>query len=156
MVAFHGFERRYKVQKLNHVDALELLSHKVFKQGIVDPIYAELLNRVVTYAYGLPLALEVIGSSLYGKSVDQWRHALDRFERIPPNNIQNILRVSFDTLDTEEMNVFLDIACCFKGYEFTDIKDTLHARYGQDMKYNIKVLIDKSVINISLDGKQVR
>nr|WIL60027.1 nodulation protein [Melilotus officinalis] len=153
LLAFHGFERRYEVQELNHIDALELLSHKVFKQGIVDPVYTELLNRVVTYASGLPLALEVIGSDLFGKSVDQWRHALDGFERIPPNNIQNVLRVSFDALDQEEKNVFLDITCCFKGYELTDVEDILRACYGHIIKYHIEVLIDRSLINISLDGK---
>jgi hypothetical protein len=130
-----------------------LLSHRVFKQGIVDPNYKELLDRVVTYASGLPLALDVIGSSLFGKSVDQWKNALDRFERIPPNDIQNILRVSFDALDQEEKNIFLDITCCFKGYELADVEDILRARYGHDLKYLIEVLIDKSLINISLDGK---
>ncbi|KAI5445021.1 disease resistance protein Roq1 isoform X1 [Lathyrus oleraceus] len=153
LLAFHGFERRYEVQELNHVDALELLSHRVFKQGIVDPNYTELLSRVVTYASGIPLALEVIGSNLSGKSVDQWKHTLDRFERNPPNNIQNILQISFDDLDQEEKNVFLDITCCFKGYELTDVVDILRARYGQDMKNHIEVLIDKSLIHISLDGK---
>jgi hypothetical protein len=153
LLVFHGVERRYELQELNSIDALELLSHKVFKQGIVDPNYKELLDRVVTYASGLPLALDVIGSSLFGKSVDQWKNALDRFERIPPNDIQNILRVSFDALDQEEKNIFLDITCCFKGYELADVEDILRARYGHDLKYHIEVLIDKSLINISLDGK---
>jgi hypothetical protein len=99
------------------------------------------------------LALDVIGSSLFGKSVDQWKNALDRFERIPPNEIQNILRVSFNALDQEEKNIFLDITCCFKGYELADVEDILRARYGHDLKYHIEVLIDKSLINISLDGK---
>jgi hypothetical protein len=153
LLVFHGVERRYELQELNSIDALELLSQKVFKQGIVDPNYKELLDRVVTYASGLPLALDVIGSSLFGKSVDQWKNALDRFERIPPNDIQNILRVSFDALDQEEKNIFLDITCCFKGYELADVEDILRARYGHDLKYHIEVLIDKSLINISLDGK---
>nr|WIL60029.1 nodulation protein [Melilotus officinalis] len=153
LLAFHRVEITYEIQELNRVDALELLSHKVFKQGIVDPNYTELLNRVVNYASGLPLALEVIGSSLFGKSVDQWKHALDRFERIPPNDIQSTLRVSFDALDQEEKNIFLDITCCFKGYELADVEDILRARYGHDLKYHIGVLIDKCLLNISSDGK---
>jgi hypothetical protein len=152
LLAFHEVERRYEVQELNDIDALDLLSHKVFKQGIVDPNYTELLNRAVTYASGLPLALEVIGSSLFGKSVEQWKHALDQFERIPPKDIQKLLRVSFDALDQEEKNIFLDITCCFKGYALADVEDILCARYGHDLKYHIQVLIDKSLINI-LDGK---
>ncbi|CAI8593654.1 unnamed protein product [Vicia faba] len=153
LLAFHGFDIIYEVQELNHVDALELLSHRVFKQGTVDPNYTELLSRVVTYASGIPLALEVIGSNLFGKSVDQWQHTLNRLERNPPNNIQNILRIIFNDLDQEEKNVFLDITCCFKGYELTDVEDILHARYGEDVKYHIGALIDKFLIHISLDGK---
>jgi hypothetical protein len=153
LLAFYGVERRYELQELNRVDSLELLSHRVFKQGIVDPNYKELLDRVVTYASGLPLALDVIGSSLSGKSVDQWKNALDRFERIPPSGIHSALKLSFDALDQEEKNIFLDITSCFKGYELADVEDILRARYGYDMKHHIEVLINKSLINISLDGE---
>jgi len=79
--------------------------------------------------------------------------ASTRYERIPQRDIQNILKVSFDALDQEEKNVFLDITCCFKGYALADVEDILRARYGHDLKYHIEVLIDKSLINISLDGK---
>jgi hypothetical protein len=153
LLTYHGVERRYELQELNRVDSLELLIHKVFKQGIVDPNYKELLDRAVTYASGIPLTLNVIGSSLSGKTVDQWKSALDRFDRIPPYDIQNILRVSFDELNQEEKNIFLDITSCFKGYELADVEDILRARYGYDMKHHIEVLINKSLINISLDGE---
>ncbi|KAL2999241.1 hypothetical protein AAZX31_09G149100 [Glycine max] len=76
-----------------------------FKKNQVDPSYKEVSNHIVSYASGLPLALEVIGSNL-----------------IPNNQILKIFKVKFDTLEEEEKSVFLDIACCLKGYKWTEIE----------------------------------
>jgi len=67
------------------------------------------LDAVVTYASGLPLALEVIGSNLFGKSLQAWKSSSKQYKRILYNQIVEILKVSFDAL-VEEKNIFLDIA----------------------------------------------
>ena len=68
LLACHGIERTYEVEGLNKADALKLLSWKAFKTiNVSPPGYMDVLNRAVTYACGLPLALEVIGSNLFGK-----------------------------------------------------------------------------------------
>ena len=48
--------------------------------------------------------------------------------------------------------VFLDIACCFKKYDLAEVQDILHVHHGHCMKHHIGVLVEKSLINISLDG----
>ena len=58
----------------------------------------EISNRVVLYAEGLPLALKVIGSNLFSKSVDEWKFALEKYEKIPNKEVQNVLRATYDNL----------------------------------------------------------
>nr|BBI93436.1 TIR-NBS-LRR family protein [Glycine soja] len=146
LLASHGVKRTYEVELLNENNALQLLTWKSFKTEKVDPSYKEVLNDVVIYASGLPLALEVIGSNLFGKSIEEWKSAIKQYKRIPGIQILEILKVSFDALEEEQKNVFLDIACCFNRYDLTEVEDILRAHYGDCMKYHIGVLVEKSLI----------
>jgi len=151
-LASHQVKRAYKVKTLNRKDALQLLTWKAFKTEQVDPSYVEVLNRVATYASGLPLALEVIGSNLFEKSVEQWKSAINQYKRIPNSQILEKLKVSFKALEEEEKSVILDIACCFKGYKLTEVEIMLHALYDDSMKHHIEVLVERSLIKINQDG----
>ncbi|RZB60823.1 TMV resistance protein N [Glycine soja] len=146
LLASHGVKRTYEVKLLNENNALQLLTWKSFKTEKVDPSYKEVLNDVVIYASGLPLALEVIGSNLFGKSIEEWKSAIKQYKRIPSIQILEILKVSFDALEEEQKNVFLDIACCFNRYALTEVIDILRTHYGDCMKYHIGVLVEKSLI----------
>ncbi|RZB62055.1 TMV resistance protein N [Glycine soja] len=149
LLKYHEVERTYEVKVLNHNAALQLLTWNAFKREKIDPIYDDVLNRVVTYASGLPLALEVIGSDLFGKTVAEWESAVEHYKRIPSDEILKILKVSFDALGEEQKNVFLDIACCFKGYKWTEVDDILRAFYGNCKKHHIGVLVEKSLIKLN-------
>ncbi|KAL2578185.1 hypothetical protein AAZV13_16G183300 [Glycine max] len=146
LLKYHEVERTYEVNVLNHDDAFQLLTWNAFKREKIDPSYKDVLNRVVTYASGLPLALEVIGSNLYGKTVAEWESALETYKRIPSNEILKILEVSFDALEEEQKNVFLDIACCFKGYKWTEVYDIFRALYSNCKMHHIGVLVEKSLL----------
>ena len=70
---------------------------------------ASLANRVgahvknagpqVHYVNGLPLGLKVLGCFLYGKIVRQWESELHKLEREPNQEIQCVLKRSYDELD---------------------------------------------------------
>ncbi|XP_039155097.1 disease resistance protein RUN1-like isoform X1 [Eucalyptus grandis] len=107
----------YKVGELNHDDALQLFSLNAFQKPFPtkgDP-YPLLYYRFVHYAKGLPLALIVLGSFLSGKSTEEWRRTLERLSATPGDHIDEILKISFDGLETHEQAIFLDIACFFNG-----------------------------------------
>ncbi|MED6183281.1 hypothetical protein PIB30_036467 [Stylosanthes scabra] len=124
-------------------------THLLKLHGVERTYYVEdVLNRAITYASGHPLALELIGSNLFGKEVQVWESALDQFEKHLDHKIRKILRVSFDALEEQEQSVFLDIACCFKEYTSKEISDLLQAHYGYSMKYHSRVLVQKSLIKI--------
>ncbi|QHO42551.1 TMV resistance protein N [Arachis hypogaea] len=151
LLTSHGIVRTYEVEKLNDKEALDLLRWNVFKTREVDPSYSYILNRTVAFASGLPLALEVIGANLFGKSKDEWESALDQYKRSPKREIQEILKVSFDGLEEEEKKIFLDFACFFNGYRSKYVEEILRAHHGFCPKNSMRVLIDKSLVKIEDD-----
>jgi hypothetical protein len=102
----HGIERIYEVKGLNCGESLELFKWMAFKTKKVDSIDDDIVNRAIIYASGLPLAIDVIGSNLSGKPIAEWKSMLDQYKRIPPQDIQSILKVSFDGLEEEPKDVF--------------------------------------------------
>ncbi|KAG4380657.1 hypothetical protein GLYMA_16G215000v4 [Glycine max] len=148
ILKYHEVERTYEVKVLNQSAALQLLKWNAFKREKNDPSYEDVLNRVVTYASGLPLALEIIGSNLFGKTVAEWESAMEHYKRIPSDEILEILKVSFDALGEEQKNVFLDIACCLKGCKLTEVEHMLRGLYDNCMKHHIDVLVDKSLTKV--------
>ncbi|XP_045787151.1 disease resistance protein RUN1-like [Trifolium pratense] len=150
----HGVNRTYELNVLDEKDALQLLTWKAFKAEKFHPSYLDVMKRVVAYASGLPLALTVMGSNLFGKNIQEWESALHRYEIIPNKEIQNILKVSFDALEEDEQSVFLDIACFYTGtkHTLTSVEKMLHVHYDACMKYHIGVLVEKSLIKINWFG----
>ncbi|MED6120235.1 hypothetical protein PIB30_019025 [Stylosanthes scabra] len=154
LLASHGVRRTYEVGKLNGKESRELFIWNAFRTDEVDPSYEDILNRIVTFTSGLPLALELIGSNLFGKSKEEWESALQQYKRIPNKEIQQILKVSFDDLEEDEKNFFLDIACFLNGESFEYVERILHTHHGVCPKSSIRVLVDKSLVKI--DGGIVR
>ena len=141
------------MEKLNVHEALQLFCQKAFKSSQPPERFVKLSEEVANYAMGLPLALEVIGSNLFGKDLDACECALEQYKRIPNKDIQGILRKSYDDLEEEKQKkIFLDIACFFKGYGLEDVKNILDA-CEFFATYNIDVLIDKSLITIDYLGR---
>ncbi|XP_059429158.1 disease resistance protein RPV1-like [Corylus avellana] len=86
-----GVHKKYKVEELNNWESLQLFSYHAFKMGHLTDDYKELSIRAVEYARGLPIALEVLGSFLLGRSVFEWKSELEKLQGIPHNEIQKIL-----------------------------------------------------------------
>ncbi|RDX93326.1 TMV resistance protein N, partial [Mucuna pruriens] len=144
----HGVEKIYEVEHLADGEALELLCWKAFKTDKVYPDFINKINRAITYASGIPLALEVIGSNLFGRGIEEWESTLDQYEQIPNNDIQKLLKFSFDALDEHEKEVFLDIACFFKGFKLAEVEYILSAHHGDCLNPHIEALVEKSLIKI--------
>ncbi|KAI5322077.1 hypothetical protein L3X38_031149 [Prunus dulcis] len=60
---------------------------------------------------GLPLALQVLGSSLFGRTIDVWKSALEKLKAIPNNEILQRLRISYNALqdNPDDQNLFLHL-----------------------------------------------
>ncbi|XP_062018134.1 disease resistance protein RPV1-like isoform X2 [Rosa rugosa] len=138
----------YEVKKLSHHEALELFNFNAFQEHRhMNYEYVELVNSVLLYAQGLPLALEVLGSSLRGRNVNQWKCALDSYKSLPKQEIQEVLKISYDALEPLIKEVFLHIACFFIGKSKNYVTDALE---GCDLpKFGIELLKEKALINVT-------
>ena len=141
----YGVDKVYKVQLLNYGNACQLFCRKAFKCNHITRGYDILTNSIVTYANGLPLAIKVLGSFLFGRDVSEWRSALARLRENPRKDIMDVLRISFDGLEDMEKEIFLDIACFFYNELETIVKKMLDIR-GFYPDIGMRVLIDKSLI----------
>ncbi|QHO25365.1 Disease resistance proteinB [Arachis hypogaea] len=109
----------YKVQVLSFKSSLELFCLKAFNKSYPENGYKELSEMAVNYTKGNPLALKVLGSFLYSRSIKEWESALKKLKVHLNVDIYNVLKLSYDGLDDSDKNIFLDIAFFFRG-EYKD------------------------------------
>ncbi|XP_016186770.1 TMV resistance protein N isoform X1 [Arachis ipaensis] len=147
LLAVHQVKRIYNMPMLNEHDSLQLFCQNAFKTSSPPTNYVDMCNRAIRYAKGLALALKVIGSNLIDKDLKEGKSALDKYEKNPHIDIQSILRISYDSLQHNEKEIFLDIACFFNGMRLDYVKRILDGCgfYSED---GIRILIDKSLIAI--------
>ena len=150
----HGVPKIYKCTGLNNDDALKLFCLKAFKNEQPKEGYTQLSQEVVEYASGLPLALVTLGSFLIGRSIDEWQSALDYFKKTPEKEIFDILKKSFDGLKEGWKEIFLDIACFFKGWSKFEVIRILE-NCGFNARIGINVLLDKSLLTVIGDNEEL-
>ncbi|KAH9725277.1 Disease resistance-like protein DSC1 [Citrus sinensis] len=137
----------YEVNKLRFHEALVLFSNFAFKENQCPGDLLALLERVLKYANGNPLALRVLGSFFHRKSKSDWEKALENLNRISDPDIYDVLKISYNDLRPEEKSMFLDIACFFAGEKkdfLTCILDDPNFPHC-----GLNVLIEKSLITMS-------
>ena len=138
----------YEVEELDKHEALELFNQHAFQGNELEEDYFELANQVIQYASGLPLALTIIGSDLCGKTRFEWKSAIQQYGKIPKGDIHNILKVSYDGLEDTEKDIFLDIACFFKGRNKDNVVNILDA-CNLYPTFGVPNLVNKCLITIS-------
>ncbi|XP_055816433.1 disease resistance protein RPV1-like [Solanum dulcamara] len=108
----------HEVEILYTIEANELFNFHAFGENnpISEDYYKEYSEEVIEWCRGLPLALQVIGSSLAGKSKNVWKSAIEKLREIPTNKIVDKLRLSYELLeDDHDQNLFLHLCCFFLG-----------------------------------------
>ncbi|XP_042965862.1 disease resistance protein RUN1-like [Carya illinoinensis] len=140
---------QYKMKELDHNEALRLFCWNTFKNKEPNQGFAELTEKFLHYAGGLPLALKVLGSYLRKREeIKFWEDALEKYKRIPPDNIQDKLRISYDGLEESEKKIFLGIACFFAGRRKEYVTNILDGCCGFFPHADIQILREKCLITI--------
>ncbi|XP_057990214.1 disease resistance protein RUN1-like [Hevea brasiliensis] len=138
----------YEVEKLIDSQGLELFSLHAFEQNRPKEEYKELSKKATIYAGGNPLALKVLGSHLFRRTIEEWESELEKLKGKSLKKIEDVLKRSYDGLEKNEHEIFLDIACFFKGENKDHVKRKLKA-FGFYPESGIPRLIEKSLITIS-------
>ncbi|GLJ08372.1 hypothetical protein SUGI_0087450 [Cryptomeria japonica] len=109
----------YKIEPMDPIYAKELFCWHAFLQPSPSSGFEELATKFTKSCNGLPLSLKVLGSQLYcHSSKEVWEDLWNKISKILPRDIKNKLRVSYDALDDEEKQMFLDVACFFIGEDY--------------------------------------
>ncbi|KAB2596590.1 protein suppressor of npr1-1 [Pyrus ussuriensis x Pyrus communis] len=142
----------YQPKIFSDSGALELFRRYAFRNNQPTKDYDHLSRHAIQYAQGLPLALKVLGAFLDNKTVSEWENVLEKIRKIPLRGVHDVLKTSFDGLDDTEKNIFLDIACFFKGMD-KDYATEILDGCGFYPRTGITVLINRALITVSEEGK---
>ncbi|KAM3733208.1 hypothetical protein ACB098_11G118000 [Castanea mollissima] len=140
-------DKIYEAKGLDNDEALHLLCLKAFTNDHPPKDYLALCKEVVQYTKGLPLAIEILGSFLFSRDIDQWKSTLNRLKEFPKSEILQVLKISFDGLDEVEKEIFLHIACFFNNEIKDDIVEKLDY-LGLYPNVGLGVLVDKSLVKM--------
>ncbi|MED6170776.1 hypothetical protein PIB30_034352 [Stylosanthes scabra] len=165
----YGVDVMYQIPLLNKDEARELFLSACC--GISDRGCIELIPIVLEWAHGLPLAIEVLASVLQNADVTSWQCTLNRLREQHQQHQQSLiplsglsyrlrrklvfeimepLQTSFESLDQEEREIFLHIACFFHGKKQDYVNEVLSC-CGFFAEIGIQALLDKSLITIQND-----
>ncbi|XP_056158972.1 disease resistance protein L6-like [Syzygium oleosum] len=82
----------YKMEEMRHSEAIQLFSRYAFESDAPPREYDRVTREIVEITGGLPLALVVIGSSLYYESKEVWDDVSAKLKKMPPKEVQDILQ----------------------------------------------------------------
>ncbi|XP_039172363.1 disease resistance protein RPV1-like isoform X2 [Eucalyptus grandis] len=106
----------HEMSGINEAHSFILFNRHAFRMEHPSSDFAIISRQIISTMGGLPLALKVIGSYLYKKTYPKvWDDVLKQLKKQPHKDVQKILKISYDALDNEHKEVFLDIACFFIG-----------------------------------------
>ncbi len=84
----------------------DFFSRHAFERETPPREYESLSSRVVVACGGLPLSLEVLGSLLHSKDKIIWEDTAKKLERVPDRAVQEKLKISYNTLEHEQRQMF--------------------------------------------------
>ncbi|XP_010494568.1 PREDICTED: probable WRKY transcription factor 16 isoform X2 [Camelina sativa] len=139
----------YEVPGLNEKEALQLFSFCASMNDRAEQGLHEVSMKVIAYAKGHPLALNIYGKELKGiKSPSELETAFLELKERPPTKFVDAIKSCYDSLNDSEKYIFLDIACFFQG-ENVDYVMQLLEGCGFFPHVGMDVLVDKCLVTLS-------
>jgi len=140
----------YSLCGLNKRHSLELFCCHAFSQAYPFPGFEYVVDKFLDYCNGLPLSLKVFGALLYDKEISQWEDEWESLRQIVPSEIREIqdtFIISYNSLNQEEKDIFLDIACFFI-YENRDRAISIWNASGWRGNKGFQNLQDKCLVEV--------
>ncbi|KAL4561638.1 hypothetical protein LXL04_033808 [Taraxacum kok-saghyz] len=141
------------LEGLNWIDSGRLLCFHAFMCNHPKAGYEEVSNMLVKYCQGHPLALEVLGKSLHNRDVAYWEGFMEGLKKETSSPINNVLRMSFDSLPfNNDKELFKHIACFFVGID-RDVTETILNACDINTVTGITNLIDRCLLSIGWNNE---
>ncbi|CAA7053844.1 unnamed protein product [Microthlaspi erraticum] len=152
----HGINNTYHVGFPSREEALVILCRYAFRQSSPPHFFEGLARRVTELCGNLPLGLRVVGSSLRGKNEDEWEEVIQRLKTIIDHqDIEEVLRVGYESLHEKEQSLFLHIAVFFNYRDGDLVRAMFAGNNNLDIKHGLKILVDRSLVYMSTNGEIV-
>ncbi|XP_023741123.1 disease resistance protein RPV1 isoform X1 [Lactuca sativa] len=147
-VAIKPMHAKHLLQGLDKHEAQQLFCFHAFRPNHPKACYKEVLERLVEYCQGHPLALQVLGKSLYNRDVVYWEEHMELLKKDNGSPINNVLRKSFESLSSKnDKELFKYIACFFVGMD-RDFTETILKACDIKIRSGIMNLTDKCLLSI--------
>ncbi|GLJ14045.1 hypothetical protein SUGI_0224630 [Cryptomeria japonica] len=141
---------RYKMKEMNVHHSTELFCWHAFHQPYPTSGYEDLVESFVKECGGLPLSLQVLGGHVFGSAGKHyWRLELDKVRKTLKQDIKKKLRISLESLDDEQMQVFLDIACFFVNKSRYMALRIMEGS-GWSAEHTLQILMDKCLVEVQV------
>ncbi|XP_048129474.1 disease resistance protein L6-like [Rhodamnia argentea] len=146
-----GRSKEFKIYEMAEMDssyALKLFSQHALGMDSPPPQYEDISLKITKKTGGLPLALEVVGSSLFGKNRTIWKDTLKKLDLMPKQEVFGKLKISFDMLDHAQREKYFltsHVTSLEKRYSIRTISGKLRAI---SQKSEVLVLTRMSLIKI--------
>ena len=150
----YGITNTYHVGFPSNGEALEIFCRYAFRRNSPKYGFEKLAIRVAELCGNLPLGLRVVGSSLGGKSGDEWEVIIHRLETSLDEDLERVLRVGYETLHEKDQALFLHIAIFFNNKDQDYVKSMLHD-CNLNVEHGLRNLVNRSLIDISTNGEIV-
>jgi energy-coupling factor transporter ATP-binding protein EcfA2 len=149
------------MKSLEEEQARELFMFHAFGNANHDPTedFKYICMKIIKVCGGLPLSLKVLGSFLCNtEKLEIWEGALSKLKSGQSftggndnEKLWSILKISYDQLDKQHQNMFLDIACFLGGLKISTICRIWSGDY-LNPKFELENLQHRSLIEWAEDG----
>ncbi|XP_071718519.1 disease resistance protein RPV1-like [Rutidosis leptorrhynchoides] len=110
--------KNHLLKGLDRIASMELLSDHAFMSTSPKEGYEDVLNQLIKYCEGHPLALKVLGESLRNQPVAIWEDRIKVLKEETDSRINNVLRTSYDSIPSNnDKKLFKYISCFFAGLD---------------------------------------
>lgn len=129
-------------------ESLELISRHAFTCTSPKEGYEDLSRKAAKYCDGHPLALKLLGSSLFERDVAAWEDTLELLEEESDPDIESVLMISFNSLKYENDKKLLKYIACFFVGKDTDYIEKVQKECGIKTSSGIPNLSDKCLVTV--------
>ncbi|GLJ38870.1 hypothetical protein SUGI_0792360 [Cryptomeria japonica] len=142
-----GIRVRYKVKGMDQQYSRQLFCRHAFHKTDHEDGDKDLVECFVKECGGLPLSLQALGEHVSDSSKKGWKSELAEYRKRLPDKIKNRLKISYDSLEEEVKQIFMDIACFFTEKDQT-IATRIWKASGWNVEHALQILRDKCLVEV--------
>jgi hypothetical protein len=148
----------YDVKPLKEKHARDLFCKHSFALSTPPEEFKDLVALSLQICGGFPLFLEILGGIFVDRPhIKYWKKKLKKFSITPPKDIMDQLKGIYNSLDTEEKNLFLDIGCFLVGEEkelATRVLEGLYENADIDSEEYFESLLRKCLVDYKIECRK--